>query len=404
MFRLLLHPAVEILDKGAGGASNQGICRLLGLEEFMFTCSLRVLLLLVPLLCDSLASAQQDNLQTYPDQGTIYLDVAVTSKSGSPVTDLSKQDFTLLDNKVPQSISSFKVVSGQQAPVEVILLVDAVNAGPETVAYERTQIKKFLSAKSGHLDHPTTFAVVTEVDTQIHPDFTTDAKALDAALNDAAIRLRTLSQGHQQDGCPEGTACPGAGFEVGTERLQLSLKALHTIAAHEAARPGRKLVLWISPGWPLLSRELAQFTPLQLQELFRSMVGLSTQLRQARITLYSIDPLGLRDVGIRTSEYAAYLKGVRTPKDVQPGNLGLQVFAVHSGGLALNSGNDLAALLQQCFGDAEVYYEISFDPPAASQRDEFHQLELRIAKPGHVRALQSYYAQPSPASNTASLQ
>jgi VWFA-related protein len=372
----------------------------------MFTCSLRILLLLVPLLYNSLAPAQQANPQTQPDQGTIYLDVVVTSKSGSPVTDLSKQDFTLLDNKVPQSISSFKAVSSQQAPVEVILLVDAVNVGPETVAYERTQIEKFLTAKSGRLDHPTTFAVFTEIDTQIHPDFTTDGKALAAALNDATIRLRTLSQGHVRSDCTEGSACPDAGFEVATERLHLSLKALQTVAMHEAARPGRKLVLWISPGWPLLSTtgELWQFTSPQLQEMFRRMVSLSTQLRQARITLYSIDPLGLRDVGIRTSDYAAYLKGVSNPKDVEPGNLGLQVFAVHSGGLVLNSGNDLAAFLQQCFADTQAYYEISFDPPAASRRDEFHHLELRIAKPGlHVRTLQSYYAQLSPASNTASL-
>jgi hypothetical protein len=132
------------------------------LEEFMFTCSLRILLLLVPLLYNSLASAQQDNPQTQPDQGTIYLDVVVTSKSVSPVTDLSRQDFILLNNKVPQSISSFKAVSSQQAAVEVILLVDAVNAGPETVAYERAQIEKFLSANSGRLDHPTTFAVFTK--------------------------------------------------------------------------------------------------------------------------------------------------------------------------------------------------------------------------------------------------
>jgi VWFA-related protein len=208
----------------------------------MFTCSLRILLLLVPLLYNSLASAQQDNSQTQPDQGTVYLDVVVTSKSGSPVTDLSKQDFTLLDNKVPQSISSFKAVSSQQAPVEVILLVDAVNAGPETVAYERTQIETLLSAKSGRLDHPTSFAVFTEVDTQIHSDFTTDGKALAAALNDATIRLRTLSQGHPRSDCTEGSACP---VEVSTERLQLSLKALQTVAVHEAARPGRKLVLWI---------------------------------------------------------------------------------------------------------------------------------------------------------------
>ena len=124
-------------------------------------------------------------------------------------------------------------------------------------------------------------------------------------------------------------------------------------------------------------------------------------VRQARITLYSIDPLGVEDIGIRTSAYAAYLKGVSKPEDVEPGNMGLQVFAVHSGGLVLNSGNDLAELLRKCLSDTEAYYEISFEPAPAGQRDEYHHLEMRIAKPGlSARTRQNYYALPATATNT----
>ena len=68
-----------------------------------------------------------------------------------------------------------------------------------------------------------------------------------------------------------------------------------------------------------------------------------TQIRQARITLYSIDPLATHGAStFATSRIRLILKGVRNAKDVEPGNLGLQVFAVHSGGLALTTGNDLA--------------------------------------------------------------
>jgi hypothetical protein len=52
--------------------------------------------------------------------------------------------------------------------------------------------------------------------------------------------------------------------------------------------PGRKLLVWISPGWPYLvsgmDRELA--SKRQKQELFNSIVALSDGLRRARITLY----------------------------------------------------------------------------------------------------------------------
>jgi VWFA-related protein len=349
------------------------------------------LLLLVALLYNPATSAQQDNSASQHHSNNIDLDVVVTSKSGPPVTGLSQRDFTLLDNKVPQTITSFRALRGGEAPAEVVVLIDAVNAKPETIAYERNQIGKFFTANGGRLPHPTTFAVFTDANTHIHPRFTTDGNALSNSLHDAIVSISRVS--------------PLAGFEGSTERIHLSLKAMETIAAFEASRPGRKLVLWISPGWPLLSKpgEVIQFTSLQLQQMFASIVSLSTQLRQARITLYSIDPLGTQDIGVRTSAYAAYLKGVSKPKDVEPGDMALQVFAVQSGGLVLNSGNDLAELLQKCLTDTEAYYQISFESSPASQHDEYHHVEIRVAKPGlNARTRQNYYAQPATATNTTS--
>jgi VWFA-related protein len=77
------------------------------------------------------------------------------------------------------------------------------------------------------------------------------------------------------------------------------------------------------------------------------------------------------------------------------GNLGLQVLAIQSGGLSLNLSNDIAGALTQCLADSAPYYEISFVAPASSQRDEYHHLEIKIAKPGlTARTRQGYYAQP----------
>jgi VWFA-related protein len=139
------------------------------------------LLLLVALLYNRATSAQQKNAASQQHANNIYLDVVVTPKSGSPVTGLSQRDFTLLDNKVPQTITSFQALGRGEAPAEVIVLLDAVNAKTETIAYERHQIEEFLRANGGRLPHPTTFAVFTDADTRIHPGFTTDGKALSAS-------------------------------------------------------------------------------------------------------------------------------------------------------------------------------------------------------------------------------
>jgi hypothetical protein len=77
------------------------------------------------------------------------------------------------------------------------------------------------------------------------------------------------------------------GFYSNIERLQVSLKALFQLATREAARPGRKIILWISPGWPA-SGDREQMDVKQEQTIFNDVVTLSTLLRQGRITLHSI--------------------------------------------------------------------------------------------------------------------
>src|ERR1700730_3685825 len=61
-----------------------------------------------------------------PSQGTIRLDVAVTDKSGNPVSGLRQQDFTLRDNGELGKIVSFQAFDGVTAKpdpaVEVILV------------------------------------------------------------------------------------------------------------------------------------------------------------------------------------------------------------------------------------------------------------------------------------------
>jgi hypothetical protein len=59
-------------------------------------------------------------------------------------------------------------------------------------------------------------------------------------------------------------------------------------------------------------------------------------------------------------------KGVSKASQVQVGDLGLEVLATQSGGVALNANDDVAALLQKCVADTAAYYELPFDPPQAT--------------------------------------
>jgi VWFA-related protein len=313
-------------------------------------------------------------------QNRISLDVVVTPKSGPPVGGLEQGNFTIFDNKTPRPIQSFRAVNGAQEPVHVVLVIDAVNSPFERIAYVRDEIIKFLRANGGRLPQPVSLAFFTDKGTQVEQSFTTDGNGLAEALDHFAQGLRTIHRSSQWEA---------------SDRFQLSLTALNELAAQEAKLPGRKMLFWISPGWPLLSGPNVHLDGRQTNQIFSSVVNLSTQLRQDRVTLYAVDPLGAAEGVGRTFYYQDFVKGVTKPGQVQLGDLSLQVLAVQSGGLVLNSDNDVVALLKKCMADTEAYYELSFDAPTADHRDEYHNLEVGVGKPGlTARTRQGYYAQP----------
>ena len=350
----------------------------------MFTRASLGALLLAIFVCVARASAQEHHPPAPPTNHSIRLDVVVTAKSGPPVTDLQQQDFTVLDNNAPQAITSFQLVNGRQAPMEVVVVIDAVNAAYQTVAFERLQISKFLQAEGGRLAHPVALAIFTDKSTEIlGGEFSNDGNALSAALNQQDVGLRFIQR--------------STGYYGATERLQLSLQALNQIVDSEMPRPGRKIILWVSPGWPLLSGPNTMLESKQQQQIFGDVVSISTKLRQARVTLYSLNPEGTSESLSRASYYQEFLKGVSKPNQVNIGNLGLPVLAVQSGGLALDLSNNLTASLQQCLSDVAPYYEVSFNSPPAEKPNEYHRVQIKLAKSGlTARTRQGYYAQPSP--------
>jgi VWFA-related protein len=333
----------------------------------------------------------QPTLPPQTNPGHILLDVVVTDRSGKPMPGLAEKDFVVRNNGTPQKILSFQAVGGEtaisevkptQTPVKIILLVDEVNTTFDRVAYERNQIKKFLSQNGGKLPQPMSLAFFSDTGTEIQNHASQDGNALLASFDQHQNSLRTIRR--------------SAGFYGAEERLDLSLNTLSRLAAAEAQEPGRKMVIWISPGWPLLSGPGIQLTSKQQQHLFATITSVSTALRQARITIYSIDPLGLADAGgVRVLYYQEFLKPVTAVKNVQIGNLGLQVLATQTGGLALNSSNDITAQITRCIAEADAFYTLTIDAAPADTPNDFHSVDVKVETPGlTARTRNGYYAQP----------
>jgi VWFA-related protein len=152
------------------------------------------LVLLPPLLlvCVSATSARQNHSAAQPAD-RIYLDVVVSPKSGSPVEGLQQSDFTIFDNDVPQTITSFEAVDGRQARIEVILVFDAMNIGSREAAITFEEIRKFLKSNGGRLAYPTAVTILTNRGLQSPLDFSQDGNAISARLSKNAIAARGIS-------------------------------------------------------------------------------------------------------------------------------------------------------------------------------------------------------------------
>jgi VWFA-related protein len=320
-------------------------------------------------------------------EGKIKIDVVVTDQDGQPVAGLTEKDFTLVDNKKPRPILSFHALDGTlgagpgEPPVEVILLIDVTNTDLRVVGYERYQVESYLRRNGGKLTHPTSLMIFNEqgVKGQLQP--TLDGNLLADALNRAETTVHSV---------PLTT-------EFDSQRLTLSLDALQLISQVTDKRPGRTILIWIGEYWPMLESSRYQFTRREYQGQFDWVVNTTRELREERITLYSIypiDPGTTDEIPIR--HYRSFLKGVPSVNQVRPGDLALPVFAIHSGGRALDAPGNLGDQIASCIAEAKSYYTLSFDPVPAKHVDEYHELAVRVNQPKlKARTSAGYYAEPS---------
>jgi VWFA-related protein len=338
--------------------------------------------------------------------------VFVTDASGKPVTDLKQEDFTLLDNGQPRTFASFRPVKGSVgiAPVRVVLMLDAVNNSPRDITADVKGIEQFLKQSQAQLTYPTSIAFLSGSGARVGQS----SRDRDALISELRARTKDI---HQFDCTDTGggsqqvftTINLGTGTSVldgvhpddksgcQNQRFRRSVSELTRFATQQEDTLGRVLLIWIGRGWPLLlDREFRSDSRAIQQNFFDNLVLISTALREAQVTLDAVfSPDLYRRVELRSDHDNAFFNGVPTEDQVTASSLGLQVLAHQSGGLVLTESKDLASEISKCVADAESYYVLSFDTPAAGKPGEFHSLEVNANQPGlKVRTNTGYYAQP----------
>jgi VWFA-related protein len=315
----------------------------------------------------------------------------VTNNSGKPISGLGSEDFALLDNGQPQTIISFHEFDGISSqpdpPVELILLIDTVKMPFDLASLEREEVERFLRRNGGHLGQPVSIFGLSDAGFWTLPQPSGDGNALAGEI--ASDRLVII---HRRQLLGNGT---GEFVNEDPAGLQ-GLKALGDIATAERRKPGKKLLLWIGPGWSIGSAR--DFEPKKTrdpkQDAFDTIYWFSNLLREARISLFSFT-VGQPDPETRSDLYMRFLNGVEFAQQASTKNLDRKVLAVQSGGRVLGPGNDLVRQIDDCIQEGRAFYTLSFNPSHADRPAEYHSLQVRIGQPGlTARTNTGYYDQP----------
>ncbi|MCC6364922.1 MAG: VWA domain-containing protein [Bryobacterales bacterium] len=334
----------------------------------------------------------------------VHVNVVVEDKQGRPIADLRKEDFEVLDNGVPQSIAFFTaehaINPGRRAAAESVftnqlpvatgwrsgysaILLDWLNTPWGDKVYARSQALRMLTSVGVH-DQVALYVLGNGL--RVVQEFTADTVALaqkiaaeqgqvvnapDPEVNpltDASVGFLPFP-----DFGPSGYSATRREDHFLTERrVTDTLKAFEMIAAHLAAIPGRKSLIWVSAGFPQSIgfdippagkrpegfADARTFSP----ELNRAL----SRLNEADVSVYPVDARGL-------SPNPGVWKNIST----------MQELAGRTGGKAYYNRNDLAQAMRSALDDVRVSYTLAYYlPAAATRRDTLHHIRIRVHRPG----------------------
>ena len=365
----------------------------------------------------------------------VQINVLVRDKNG-PVANLTKDDFVVADRGKPQKISVFSVTSdaarsGQDLPARLpentfsnrpaagaaaanpnsvtVVLLDRLNtlatgntsaweARPtwfddHSLAYAKQHLIEFVEQMDSK-DRVAIYSLAGSL--TVLSDFTNDRDQLVQILN--GYRATSVTDREKVDPRAVETGAPG-GFDeaIGRDRqalanmenanrAQITMSALMSIAAHVAAIPGRKNLVWLTADLPFPAAAIAH------------------AVERANIAIYPVDSRGLltRRTLAPTTDYSAGIFGGAKPSapDAQPrGQDVMQEIAEDTGGRAFINTNDLAQAIRSAVEDAAVTYTLGFYAEPDALDGKFHPLKVHL-KQAHmdVRYPKGYFAiQDAPA-------
>ena len=326
----------------------------------------------------------------------VVLSVVVADKNGNPVTDLSKEDFKILENGRAEAIATFEGAA-QPAPSEgagkdvvpavlvkngvaprTILLLDELNVEGQDVMFALEKMKQFLRAQPAQLAQTTSIYLLNKRKLELYGAPTRDRDALLALLNKNFIEL-----------APHNLESGGA--QGASDRLLASTIALSEIALSNGDKNVRKNVIWIGHGDELLS-DLS--VSIGDRERFLKWIHYTANwLEETQTTVYMIDPRGLQVVEPTIIGGGNLDAGIFAKPGLAEAELVLESVAPESGGKIMRRRNDLDVAIATAARDGSSAYTLSYYPSDHNWDGKFRSIRIEVSRPGlEARTQRGYYA------------
>lgn len=322
----------------------------------------------------------------------VVLDAVVVDAKGAIVKDLKKSDFKVEEAGEPQTILNFEETGAHipspemtidstadldrlapRAPVDIVLL-DEFNTRFEDMAFARYSLKKYLEKQPDKLITPTMLIAVSLQNFSVLHDYTQNKNEIISALDHHfAVSPWQVSQGAWVN-----------------ERYGTAFITLRRVAEAVIGHPGHKNMIWIGRGFPPSRRTGAGWSIDTENRIFNAVQDCVNILRDARVTLYTIDPAGvLVDPGVYGGDPMV---------DPFGGNYEFSKLAKATGGRTLYGRNDVDMEINTAIQDGANFYTLTYRPANTSlDPQKFRRIKITIDRPGlSVITREGYYLQYGP--------
>ena len=389
----------------------------------------------------------------------IEFTVVVTGEDGRHVTDLKREDVSIVEGGRPREVAFFHYEGAPPAAIRVrsqplppgiytnrpeyapgpprnimAILIDSLN----TRAEDQVKVLAHILAYVGAVPSDTRIAIYrTGERVHVVHDFTDDIEGLRKRLvkdgleaprdNQQTVRVQQMVIEPWQAEAMAATM--EASLEVAyqematleersnqfmeTRRVEYTMSSLEAVGNHLAGIPGRKNLIWMTSGVPMISAQTRDAWP---ENYVASLRRVAQKLATQGIAMYPVEAAGVRPLylnvnagvrgstrGIEDSVTSGADAIARTAARVEarqnargatgspsqmsttpdaPRMVGtLDLFADLTGGRALRNTNDLLAGVKAAAEDMRGTYSVGFYAPQEPD-ERWHTFTVKVHRPG----------------------